>query len=194
MDIRKQVNKLLLEKSKEQEFKYGCVMVYLETSEKKWTAIQNLIEEEDLYTGEDGDEGRSYGKEVEPHVTVLYGIHADVPDEDVEKLIDEISRPKINLGKVSTFENELFDVLKFDIESPDLVELNKKFKELPHTSEHPNYHPHATIAYLKKGTAKKYIDKFNTRKFLDIKPEKIVYSKSSDADGNKKKSYKFKKK
>lgn len=194
MDIRKQLKQLLLEKSKEQKFKYGCVMVYLEVSEKKWKSIQNVIADEDLYTGEGGDEGRGYGKEQDPHVTILYGIHADVPDEDVEELIDGIETPSIDLQKVSTFDNELFDVLKFDIESPDLIALNKKFKELPHTSDYPDYHAHATIAYLKKGTAKKYVDKLNTRPPLSIKPEKIVYSKPTDSAGKSKKTYKIKKK
>ena len=39
-------------------------------------------------------------------------------------------------------------------------------KRFPHTSDFPNYHPHMTIAYVKKGTGKYYIKDFKKEKTL----------------------------
>ncbi len=182
MNIRQMVRKALLKEGKHSiSNDYGCVMIFLQVDPKGWVSILDIIDDKDLYLGEKDESG--FGKETEPHTTILYGIHADVPDEDVEKLIEKIKTPKIKLEKVSSFKNEKFDVLKYDVESADLHKLNKEFKTLPHTSTFPEYHPHITIAYLKKGTADKYIKLLNDKDAINIEPEKIVYSK---VDGSKK--------
>jgi 2'-5' RNA ligase len=69
-------------------------------------------------------------------------------------------------------------VLKFDVESEDLNKLNKVFSDYPNTNKFPDYHPHCTIAYLKSGKAAKYIKKAKDLVNMDIKPDKIVYSKA----------------
>jgi len=181
MNLKNKVREALLKKPKRQ-YDYGCVMVYLDLDTNKWDAIQNMIDVEDIYTGEKDNEG-GFGREWDPHATILFGIHKDVPDEDVEKLVNGINKPEIELQKISTFENELFDVLKYDIESDDLHKLNEKFKTLSHTTDFPNYHPHATICYLKKGMADKYKKKMKDIEAIMVKPDKIVYSKP---DGSRK--------
>jgi 2'-5' RNA ligase len=165
-------------------------MINLSVNKTHWDKLLNKIDDEDLSQ----DDGQTKGKELDPHVTIIYGIHADVPDEDVEAIIDNMTTPDIELKKVSTFEtNELFDVLKFDIESEDLKKYNKMLCDLPHTTLYPDYHAHATIAYLKKGKGKKYVDLFNLRPPLNVTPDKIIYSKP--VTGSKaKKTYKLKKK
>lgn len=187
MNIRQMVRKALLKEGRHSiSNDYGCVMIFLNVDSKEWDAIQDVIDEDDLYLGEEGESG--FGRESEPHATVLFGIHADVPDTDVEELIDDVKTPSISLDKVSSFNNEKFDVLKYDVESEDLHKLNKEFKTLPHTDTFPDYHPHATIAYLKKGKAEKYIKILNDKKAISVEPDKIVYSKT---DGEKK-EYKLK--
>lgn len=182
MNIRQMVRKALLKEGKHSVSNdYGCVMIFFKVDVKEWDSIQDEIEEDDLYLGGEGESG--FGKETEPHVTILYGIHNDVPNEDVEKLIDKVKEPSISLDKVSSFTNEKFDVLKFDVESKGLHKYNKEFKTLPHTSTFPDYHPHVTIAYLKKGKAEKYVKLLNDREPVSVEAEKIVYSK---ANGDKK--------
>ena len=67
-------------------------------------------------------------------------ILSSINKEDVYKIHDE-----------SLFENPKYDVLKFDVISPLLNKINKKLtKELPYTSDFPDYHAHCTIAYIKK--------------------------------------------
>jgi 2'-5' RNA ligase len=187
MDTKKLILEALRKKPK-RVYEYGCVMVYLNLDENDWNKIQDMIDEDDLYLGdkESGTDG-GFGRELDPHVTILFGIHDDVPDEDVELRIKEIKKPEVELQKVSTFENELFDVLKFDVKSKDLHEYNKKFKELPHTTSYPNYHPHATICYLKKGMGEKYKKKLSEIDAIVVTPDKIVYSKPN----GKKKNYKI---
>ena len=182
MNIRDLVRKALLTEAEKKDHKreYGCLMVFLDVNKKSWKELQDMIEEEDLYT-EEGDDG--YGREDDPHVTILYGLHADIKDEDIEEDINEIKEPKIAFKSISSFDNPKYDVLKFDVESKDLHKLNKEFQEYPFTSNFPDYHPHCTIAYLKPGKAEKYIKKAKDLVDMEMEPSKIVYSK---ADGTKK--------
>lgn len=187
MDIKTKLRQVLLEtEKKDHKRDYGCLMLFLDVDKKSWKELQDMISEDDLYT-EDGDDG--YGRENEPHVTILYGLHGDIKDEDLEVEINKITEPKIEFDKISTFDNDKFDVLKFDVKSNDLVKLNKIFTTFPNTNSFPDYHAHATIAYLKKGTAEKYIKKGKDFVNMDMDNDKIVYSK---VDGSKK-EYKIKK-
>ncbi len=187
MNIRYAVRKALLTEAEKKDHKreYGCLMVFLDVGKKDWKELQDLIDEDDLYT-EEGDS--SYGREMDPHVTILYGLHDDIKDEDIEKDIKAIKEPKIAFKSISSFNNDKFDVLKFDVKSEDLNKLNKKFSEYPNTNKFPDYHPHVTIAYLKAGKADEYIKKCKSLVDMEMEPSKLVYSKPDDT----KKNYNFK--
>lgn len=165
------------------EYKYGCVMLYFDIPKKQWDDIQDLIKDEDISEVEGVT-----GRETEPHVTLLYGIHADVSDEDVEAIINEFSAPELTLDKIGIFENDVQDVVKFDIKCKELNEMNKKLKELDHTSSFPNYEAHATIAFVKSGKGKDYKQTLGDEAITLI-PNKIVYSKPDGSKNN----YDFKK-
>ena len=96
------------------------------------------------------------GLEKEAHVTVLYGFKEDFDPSRLTQILANLRPFKITLGAVSRFENET-DVLKFDVNSPDLEKLNAKiaqeFKADINPSEHP-YHPHLTIGYVTSGSNK----------------------------------------
>lgn len=181
MDIKSELRKRLLKE--ESGHKYGCVMLFLPIEKEWWDNITKEIKKEDVYSPK-GE--RTYGIQphTKAHVTILYGIHSDVPDKDVEDLIKKMSAPEVTLSKIGKFENdEEFDVVKFDLSGQDLHKMNKMFTELPYTNDYPDYHPHTTIAYVNKGTAKDYTKKLSKEDSLVIKPNKIVYSK---ANGEKK--------
>ncbi len=181
MEYKKLIKEVL--KKRETVYEYGCVMINLDVNTKEWDKIQKMVKEEDVYFSDTDPTG--FGRELDPHVTILFGIHADVPDEDVEKLIKKIDNPEIKLQKVASFssDNKPFDVLKFDIQSDDLNKLNKLFKTLPYTSDFPDYHPHATICYMKKGKVAEYVKKMSDLEPIEVTPSEITYSKS---DGTKK--------
>lgn len=114
------------------------------------------IPDSDIYT-EKGD--NTYGREKEPHITALYGINND-DVEPVTKALAKIGPISVSLGDVSAFENKdkPFDVLKLDVDSPALHEVNAAIKAATdNSSDFPDYKPHLTLAYVKKGAAKKYV-------------------------------------
>jgi 2'-5' RNA ligase len=156
---------------------YGCSMVYFELP--MMGALHRIIEEDDVYTDDDSD--RSFGLESDPHTTLLYGLHADVEDDEVMTRSKHEKPGDILLSNASCFENDDYDVLKMDASADWLNECNESLSELPHTKEFKIYKPHCTIGYLKKGAGQKYV---NLLKGLHITviPIEIVYSKS---DGTK---------
>lgn len=165
-----------------------CVMVPLPADPALVEYISS-IPDDVLYTAEDG-----YGREDTPHVTVLYGIS----DTDAEKTKDILKKlPKqltATLGKITLFEtNPKFDVLKIDVTSPSLARLNDFLcKNVEYHNDYPKYHPHVTLAYLKKGRGKPYVGdttfdgktvKFDSFIYSDAKSQHTIIKESSIMTG-----------
>jgi 2'-5' RNA ligase len=133
-------------------YDYSCVM--FKCNFKDWQKITSQIKEEDLYIDEDE---MIFGVEDEPHTTLLFGIHEDIPMEQIVSEVSKYPKIEISIGGVSTFENGKYDVVKFDVISPDLHKLRKRIvSKLENTQQFPDYKPHITIAYVKAGKGKKY--------------------------------------
>ncbi len=183
MDLRQMLrNRLLKEEEKKREYKYGVVMLYFEFKSDSWNKIQNMIVDEDVYHGPDeSNPDPAYGREDEPHLTLLYGLHADVTNEDVEKILNKFGKPTdIKLLDITTFDNSKtkgFEVVKFDVKGDELHDINKALSKLPHTTDFPDYHPHMTIAYTKPGTSKKYSKTLNNDEIPEVISTKVIYKK-----------------
>jgi 2'-5' RNA ligase len=154
---------------------YGCLMYNFKV--KNWESdVLSLIDIEDVYD----DDKHDFGVERNPHVTILYGFHED--EVSLDKIYDSIKdgRPiGLNIERVSVFNNKDYDVLKFDVNSKPLYSLNAFFKNnFKNTNDFPDYHPHMTICYLKKGTSEKYLDKFGNIN-LKIRDPKFKYSRAN---------------
>ena len=170
----------IVEKKEEKkpEFEYGCVMVYFKFPEMK--EFHSKIDKDDLLEDEKT-------LETEPHVTLFYGLHSDeIEDDEVMNAVDKSLIQNLKLCNISAFKNEERDVLKFDVKGEGLTENNENLKKFPYTSDYLDYHPHATIAYLKPGTADKYIKMFKDQEF-NIEPSTLVYSKPDDEKTHKNK-------
>lgn len=153
---------------------YSCAMLYYDMPEMR--SLHSLIDEADVYTEEDDE---SYGLEKNPHVTLLYGLHDnEIDPEEVKGICTKHKYPELKLHNVSAFKNDKYDVLKFDVDSEKLHQVNKELTSLPYTTDYPDYHPHSTIGYLKPGTADKYIQKFKGKEYT-VNPNKIVYSRAN---------------
>lgn len=170
---------------KDVKVEYGVAM--LEFDIKNWDKITSVIKKEDVY------DKPTFGIEDEPHITILYGFHDNVKPDQVKKIIHDVvdkgEKIKVEIKKISFFEvkGQEYDVVKFDVESPILHKLNKALKELPHTSSFTDYHPHMTISYVKKGTAKKYEKKLKNS--LKLQSDNIcVFDKEAEKDNVKRKS------
>lgn len=164
---------IITEKSKDQSYSYGCIMGYFNTGFK-----DPKIDKKDLYNNDENE----YGLEVEPHVTLLYGLLDDkIEENEIIQLLQLINCPVVSTNQISLFENEKFDVVKWDIISEELKILNNVFsKTFPFKSDFPDYHAHTTIAYCLPGTGSNYKQKFKTP--IEKKIDYWVYSK---ADGKK---------
>lgn len=157
------------------KYEYGCAMLYFDFP--MMNKIHDAIDPNDVYEEEDDD---SFGFETEPHVTLLFGLHQEVTDEEVKSVINKFRFKPIKLSKLSMFDNPDYDVLKFDIADDGgghiLYEANKEFKKFPHTSNFPDYHPHMTVGYLKSGKGEKWIKKLNVDEYV-LTPKYGSYSK-----------------
>lgn len=163
------LSEFLLEDSDTYDF--GCVMLYFDFPEI--TNIHDMINPDDVYY-EEGD--RTYGLEDEPHITLLYGLHKEVTDQEIEDVLSNFTFGECKVFNASLFQNKDYDVLKFDVTGQGLYSANNMLKELPHTSNFPNYHPHMTIGYLKPGEGEKYVEKFKGLSFK-LQPQYSIYSK-----------------
>jgi 2'-5' RNA ligase len=145
-------------------------MINLDVKAEAWSKLQAQISDDDISEGK---------RDEHPHVTIMNNINEVVPTGAIEEILKDATPPTIVLDKIGYFSQDDFDVLKFDIASPDLHKLNQAFQGIPHENEFEGgYHPHASICYLKAGMGPKYAGRLTTP--LIIKPTKIAYSQPND--------------
>lgn len=157
----------------EKKYDYGCVMLYT-SFPSEIIKLQDTINPADL---------QDPGIEYEPHCTLLYGLHDNVTLDQIKEIVGQFKFTDLRAHTPSLFENPEFDVLKYDVGYPNdndsfLHQCNGKLNSLPNTQTYPDYHPHMTIAYLKPGKGKQYVDRFKKyggQQFL-TKPTHIIYS------------------
>ena len=165
----------------------GCIMHMLDSQmTNEIRAKQLTIDPEDLHEN---------GIEDDVHITVLYGLLRDDPSAFIRAILDlkvdhkswTETDPTYKLGKFSLFENEEFDVLKVDVESPDLHAMNTFFKSrfAYDKGYYPGYNPHVTVAYLKPGTGQKYVNDVHTVETLGANISTITYSGFKDSNGKR---------
>ena len=78
-------------------------------------------------------------------------------------------------GDITIFEQDEYDVVKFDIHSDKLKKLNDTMRfRFEYTNNHPDYHAHMTIAYVKKWLGAKYV-KENIKQ-VPLFGSKYIYS------------------
>lgn len=153
------------------KYEYGCVMAIIneDASEKIIEIGKKLIPDDILYF----EEGQEYGREVEPHVTIKFGLTENYSKDMIGKLISKIEPFKITLVAIDIFSNSKFDVVKFNVESDVLRKLNSLFNKLPNEDEYPTYNPHMTIAYVKPGEGRRFKKQINP---IQLSVSRIKYS------------------
>jgi 2'-5' RNA ligase len=111
-----------------------------------------FVPEDEIYEDPEGSD--HFGREDEIHVTVKFGLHEVSPSDELLRIVEETQPFEIQIGSASFFEGADYDVLKFDVQSQALTELNRRVSALPNSDEHPDYHAHMTVAYVKKGSCR----------------------------------------
>lgn len=154
-------------------YEYNCLM--LQYQFPNWIDIhKQLIPEENLYI--DSTNG-GYGREGEPHITALYGLHPEVTVDDIKQYLYPLSMFRTLLTHISSFNQSEYDVLKYDIDCNMLHRINKALTDnLPFTSDFDDYCPHMTIAYVKPGEAEQYVRQLSKPYILTPSSYKYSYA------------------
>lgn len=151
-----------------------------EISEKIITWGDEHIPDDDIFLD---IENHHYGREDEIHVTVLFGIHTGQPQQ-IENIFKQVKPFTFELGRTNVFRNSgVFDVVMINVvNSPCLHDLNSLLEsKLSFTNKFKEYHPHVTIAYVKKGNGWKFGGK-NEFEGIKIKVDQVIFSSK---DGGK---------
>lgn len=164
----------------------GCIM--LSFDKVHFNSLVARLDIDDTYLS-------GSGIEVDPHVTVVYGIDMEKygSPEDLEFIKTSIEESGIlkrtfHVKSISQFKNEEKDVLKLDFKpSEGLTELralNSLFtKHFDVKSDFPDYKPHCTIAYMQKGSAKQFLQKLSNVPGFQIR--KSVFSSQKEEGDDK---------
>lgn len=134
---------------------------------------QSLIDPNDVHPTE--------GLEADPHITVKYGLETDNPD-GLRPLVDGQEPIQVRVGKVEIFkpEGKDYDVVVLRVESPRLRELNAKIAAtVPNVETQPEYKPHITLGYVKKGAGAKYVDSITGLEGKTIQLDEIDFANRS---------------
>ncbi|MFI4873969.1 MAG: ADP-ribosyltransferase, partial [Blastopirellula sp. JB062] len=98
------------------------------------------------------------GIEKNPHVTLLWGIHSD-ESEQIRFVLKRYGPCGLRLGGLGCFEGDDQDVLYVSVESNAIHEIRAVLESsIPNTQTHDCYIPHVTLAYLRPGMGKKYVE------------------------------------
>ena len=130
---------------------FGCLMVYpSEQVMKKIVEFSNKVITKDIVYIDPADDG--YGVENDPHVTIKYGFTEDLKKDFVEGIANHFDPFVVTLKAITLFNNPKYDVVKFDVESPILLQIRAMVNDLPNEDKYKDYNPHMTISYVKKGS------------------------------------------
>lgn len=163
------------------EHSFSCTMAFFPKDlAEKTIRIALDISDASLYDPK--NEKQKYGREVEPHITVKYGTHTEDPEE-IKEALKDVGPIKAKLGRISFFDtNKDYDVVKIDVTSEDLEKANKLISDkCKNTDSYPKYIPHATIAYVEKGTCE-YLKGNKDLDGIEIVFEELAFH---DSVGNK---------
>ncbi|KKM71441.1 hypothetical protein LCGC14_1430570, partial [marine sediment metagenome] len=114
--------------------------------------VQNSIDKNKLYDGEDEPGWVENGIQKLFHITVLFGVNDNVKDA-VKKVFDKYRPIHIETIGIKYFSSDPnYDVAIVRCKSEELTKIHNELKDtLENKDTYPTYKPHITIAYLKKG-------------------------------------------
>jgi hypothetical protein len=130
----------------------GCLMAYVDPTYglQILKVGRRAIPSSILYTD---PEDPTYGYDNEPHVTLKYGFEPDLDRNTIAEILKGTKPFNVVLTSLNQFQNEKYDVVKFEVQKcPILTELRRRCDGYPNTDSYPDYKPHMTLAYVKKGT------------------------------------------
>lgn len=103
------------------------------------------------------DPKEEYGYESKPHITVLYGLENEDDYFKIRKSLASFGEVPFTIGNIGSFRHDTnpYDVIILEIESTKLKQLHTQLREkYKNQYKYPEYKPHMTLAYVKKGECK----------------------------------------
>jgi 2'-5' RNA ligase len=138
------------------EASYGGAIAMLLLPEDISEEISNWgashINDEEIY----GQEGK--GRDGSPHVTLQNGIMCEDSSE-LEKLFSQLPGMEAELGPIGVFrqDDKDYDVIHIEVICDDLHAANAMVSDLLEVNNpHPDYKPHVTLAYVKRGAGSRF--------------------------------------
>ena len=143
----------------------GCVMLGTETPDT------SFIDDRELYYARDEKRFWIDGRVKDSHVTLKYGLLKTVKREHVDKVLEGLALPKMLMGDElvkfdSPYADEPYECIVMKIGkdtrnnySRQMLSLNERLNFLPHVNTFPDYNPHVTLAYVRKGWYARNSDK-----------------------------------
>ncbi len=85
-------------------------------------------------------------------------IKSQATPQDIQRLVTGFGSIHVTLGKTNFFPDSGHgDVVYVEVESPELLHLNKLLGDLDHTDTHSRFVPHVTLAYVRAGTGQRFV-------------------------------------
>lgn len=150
----------------EENLNTGCLMLSTPMMEEVVERMHDDLERILLSHGYRRDEDFEFDKYI--HITIAFGINIQTDINLIKEIVR--NRPSyFQITELSLFENENFDIIKFDIMSSDLRILNYIIKsKMEVKSTFNEYHPHLTVAYVPKGMGIELIARLNKLLYEEI--------------------------
>ncbi len=180
----------------------GCIML-----DTKPIAVMKHVDggEDDLVdASEPGDHVMGAVGEVEPHVTLLYGLleNGNKWKDKVDAVLDGWSMQTLKIESVGSFEtSDAYAIVAHVAKTDALVDGHERLTLLPHIQTFSEYKPHITLAYVKPDVkiADKWVKALDSKlagtrvgtlgiNYGDPEPEGAKRFLISSRDGVKKKS------
>jgi len=122
-----------------------------------------VIDPADLVDKKDAPKYAKDPLNIDPHVTIKYGLKTSDPN-DVAHIFAGEKPVEIELGRTAVFpgaEGGNYDVVIAKVKGPDLQRMHDKVTAEADVEPdtHRNYVPHVTLAYVKKGLGRKYANR-----------------------------------
>lgn len=176
--------------------KLGCIMLDVDKLE-----ILKYIDNgtDDLVEAKSGEHLMGAVGEVEPHITLLFGLMESAHNykDQIDKLYSEAVIESVVIEEVSYFDNpesDSYPIIARVKLTPELLKAHNLMTKLPHANTFIDYKPHITLAYVKKDEVirdrwvKSLADKYNNSEIkvlgLNYGDKSDDSNDLSDGDGN----------
>lgn len=102
------------------------------------------------------------------HVTILYGLLQSGPKlkAEIHEVLRDWAMDDVTIEKIGVFQSTLpgedYECIVAHLKvTPELLDGHTRLELLPHINTFTKYRPHVTLAYVKKGAAKRWVRELN---------------------------------